>query len=76
MIYEYCALTCDHLPVNKPRYLMGVWYTWDLGLRMYVYWVSDMFECVDAGPPLAMEGNAMLFTTGGVINIDNKKWVI
>jgi queuine tRNA-ribosyltransferase len=24
MIYEFCGLCCEHLPENKPRYLMGV----------------------------------------------------
>jgi queuine tRNA-ribosyltransferase len=69
MIYEYCALSCEHLPYNKPRYLMGVGTPWDL-LECIALGV-DMFDCV---MPTRNGRNAMLFTTNGVINIDNKKW--
>ena len=69
MIYEYCALSCEHLPVHKPRYLMGVGTPWDL-LECISLGI-DMFDCV---MPTRNGRNAMLFTTGGVINIDNKKW--
>ena len=68
-MYEICNLCCDHLPVNKPRYLMGVGTPWNIleciGLGI------DMFDCVI---PTRNGRNAMLFTTKGVINIDNKKW--
>lgn len=69
MMYEYCAFTCEHLPWNKPRYLMGVGTPWDL-LENISYGV-DMFDCV---MPTRNGRNAMLFTSKGVINIDNKKW--
>jgi len=69
MIYEYCAFCCDHLPEQKPRYLMGVGTPWDL-LECIALGV-DMFDCV---MPTRNGRNAMLFTTEGVINIDNKKW--
>jgi queuine tRNA-ribosyltransferase len=69
MIYEFCELCCDHLPVDKPRYLMGVGTPWDL-LECISLGV-DMFDCV---MPTRNGRNAMLFTTNGVINIDNKKW--
>jgi queuine tRNA-ribosyltransferase len=69
MIYEYCGLTCGFLPENKPRYLMGVGTPWDL-LECIALGV-DMFDCV---MPTRNGRNAMLFTTEGVINIDNKKW--
>lgn len=69
MIYEYCGLCCEHLPVQKPRYLMGVGTPWDL-LECISLGV-DMFDCV---MPTRNGRNAMLFTTNGVINIDNKKW--
>ncbi|WP_336515845.1 tRNA guanosine(34) transglycosylase Tgt [Pollutibacter soli] len=69
MIYEFCALSCEHLPVNKPRYLMGVGTPWDL-LECISLGI-DMFDCV---MPTRNGRNAMLFTTEGVINIDNKKW--
>jgi queuine tRNA-ribosyltransferase len=69
MIYEFCAISCGHLPEQKPRYLMGVGTPWDL-LECISAGV-DMFDCV---MPTRNGRNAMLFTTNGVINIDNKKW--
>jgi queuine tRNA-ribosyltransferase len=68
-MYEICALCCDHLPQDKPRYLMGVGTPWNIleAISMGV----DMFDCV---MPTRNGRNAMLFTTRGVINIDNKKW--
>jgi queuine tRNA-ribosyltransferase len=69
MIYEYCALSCEYLPQEKPRYLMGVGSPWDL-LECIALGV-DMFDCV---MPTRNGRNAMLFTSKGVINIDNKKW--
>jgi queuine tRNA-ribosyltransferase len=68
-LYEICALCCEILPVDKPRYLMGVGTPWNIleciGLGV------DMFDCV---MPTRNGRNAMLFTSKGVINIDNKKW--
>jgi queuine tRNA-ribosyltransferase len=69
MIYEFCGLCCENLPVQKPRYLMGVGTPWDI-LECIALGV-DMFDCV---MPTRNGRNAMLFTTQGVINIDNKKW--
>jgi queuine tRNA-ribosyltransferase len=69
MMYEFTALCCDHLPVNKPRYLMGVGTPWNI-LECISLGI-DMFDCV---MPTRNGRNAMLFTTKGVINIDNKKW--
>ncbi len=68
-MYEICALCCDHLPLEKPRYLMGVGTPWNIleAIEMGV----DMFDCV---MPTRNGRNAMLFTANGVINIDNKKW--
>ena len=68
-MYEICELCCDNLPVNKPRYLMGVGTPWNI-LECISLGV-DMFDCV---MPTRNGRNAMLFTTNGVINIDNKKW--
>jgi queuine tRNA-ribosyltransferase len=68
-MYEFTALCCENLPVNKPRYLMGVGTPWnileaiDLGV--------DMFDCV---MPTRNGRNGMIFTSQGVINIKNKKW--
>lgn len=68
-LYELTELCCDLLPKEKPRYLMGVGTPWNIleciGLGV------DMFDCV---MPTRNGRNAMLFTSKGVINIDNKKW--
>jgi queuine tRNA-ribosyltransferase len=69
MIYEYCGMCCSWLPEQKPRYLMGVGTPWDI-LESIDLGV-DMFDCV---MPTRNGRNAMLFTTEGVVNIDNKKW--
>jgi queuine tRNA-ribosyltransferase len=68
-MYEICALCCDHLPTDKPRYLMGVGTPWNIleAIGMGI----DMFDCV---MPTRNGRNAMLFTSKGIINIDNKKW--
>ena len=68
-MYEICELCCDNLPQNKPRYLMGVGTPWNL-LECISLGI-DMFDCV---MPTRNGRNAMLFTSKGVINIDNKKW--
>jgi queuine tRNA-ribosyltransferase len=68
-LYAMTALCCENLPPDKPRYLMGVGTPWNLleciGLGI------DMFDCV---MPTRNGRNGMLFTSRGVINIDNKKW--
>lgn len=68
-MYDICAACCESLPVHRPRYLMGVGTPWNIleciGLGI------DMFDCV---LPTRNGRNAMLFTSRGVINIDNKKW--
>ncbi len=69
MMYEFTALCCEHLPANKPRYLMGVGTPWNI-LECIALGI-DMFDCV---MPTRNGRNAMLFTSKGVINIDNKKW--
>ena len=69
VMYEICDWCCDHLPDNKPRYLMGVGTPWNM--LECISMGIDMFDCV---MPTRNGRNAMLFTTKGVINIDNKKW--
>ena len=69
VMYEICDWCCDHLPANRPRYLMGVGTPWNI-LECIGMGV-DMFDCV---MPTRNGRNAMLFTSQGVINIDNKKW--
>ncbi len=68
-MYEICALCCDHLPQDKPRYLMGVGTPWNI--LECISMGIDMFDCV---MPTRNGRNAMLFTSKGIINIDNKKW--
>lgn len=69
MMYEFAALCCENLPIEKPRYLMGVGTPWDIleGIALGI----DMFDCV---MPTRNGRNGMIFTTKGVINIKNKKW--
>ena len=69
MMYDLCGLCCDNLPAHKPRYLMGVGTPWNI-LECIALGV-DMFDCV---MPTRNGRNAMLFTSKGIINIDNKKW--
>jgi queuine tRNA-ribosyltransferase len=69
VMYEICQLCCEYLPTNKPRYLMGVGTPWNI-LECIALGI-DMFDCV---MPTRNGRNAMLFTTKGIINIDNKKW--
>jgi queuine tRNA-ribosyltransferase len=68
-MYEICDYCCDHLPKDRPRYLMGVGTPWNI-LECIGSGI-DMFDCV---MPTRNGRNAMLFTTKGIINIDNKKW--
>jgi queuine tRNA-ribosyltransferase len=68
-MYEIAALCCEHLPADKPRYLMGVGTPWNI-LENIALGV-DMFDCV---MPTRNGRNAQLFTSRGIINIDNKKW--
>jgi queuine tRNA-ribosyltransferase len=69
VMYDITALCCENLPVNKPRYLMGVGTPWNI-LECISLGI-DMFDCV---MPTRNGRNGMLFTTQGVINIKNKKW--
>jgi queuine tRNA-ribosyltransferase len=69
VMYEICNFCCENLPVHKPRYLMGVGTPWNI--LQCIGMGIDMFDCV---MPTRNGRNAMLFTSEGVINIDNKKW--
>ncbi|HET9278410.1 MAG TPA: tRNA guanosine(34) transglycosylase Tgt [Flavitalea sp.] len=69
LMYEICGLCCEQLPTAKPRYLMGVGTPWNI-LECIALGI-DMFDCV---MPTRNGRNAMLFTSKGIINIDNKKW--
>src|SRR5699024_12126337 len=69
LMYEMTDIACNILPEDKPRYLMGVGYPWDI-LESIALGI-DMFDCV---VPTRNGRNGMLFTTDGIINIKNKKW--
>ncbi|MBC8320682.1 MAG: tRNA guanosine(34) transglycosylase Tgt [Bacteroidetes bacterium] len=69
MMYEITELVCNILPIDKPRYLMGVGTPANIleGISLGV----DMFDCV---MPTRNGRNGMLFTKNGIINIRNEKW--
>lgn len=69
VMYDMIDLVNDILPLNKPRYLMGVGTPWNIleGIERGV----DMFDCV---MPTRNGRNGMMFTWQGIINIKNKKW--
>ena len=69
LMYEMCNEVCSILPVEKPRYLMGVGTPSNI-LENIALGV-DMFDCV---MPTRNARNGMLFTKNGKINIKNKKW--
>tara|TARA_B100000579_G_C22819308_1_gene849670 strand:+ start:723 stop:1853 length:1131 start_codon:yes stop_codon:yes gene_type:complete len=69
LMYRHTEEVCSILPVDKPRYLMGVGTPSNL-LESIALGV-DMFDCV---MPSRNARNGMLFTTEGIINIKNKKW--
>ncbi len=68
-MYAMTEEVCNILPVDKPRYLMGVGTPQNL-LENIALGV-DMFDCV---MPTRNGRNGMLFTENGTINIKNKKW--
>jgi queuine tRNA-ribosyltransferase len=69
LMQKMAYFTAPHLPVNKPRYLMGVGRPEDLveGVRAGI----DMFDCV---MPTRNARNGQLFTSQGKINIKNAKY--
>lgn len=68
-MYEMTQLVCDILPVDKPRYLMGV--GTPVNILENIALGVDMFDCV---MPTRNARNGMLFTKNGIINIRNEKW--
>ncbi|MDD4150814.1 MAG: tRNA guanosine(34) transglycosylase Tgt, partial [Bacteroidales bacterium] len=69
VMYDMIDVVNDILPLDKPRYLMGVGTPANLleGISRGI----DMFDCV---MPTRNARNGMLFTEDGTINIKNKKW--
>ncbi len=69
LMYEMTEWTCQFLPQEKPRYLMGVGTPANI-LECIALGV-DMFDCV---MPTRNARHGLLFTQEGIINIKNKKW--
>lgn len=69
LMYEMTDLSTDILPVDKPRYLMGV--GTPSNLLHAVALGIDMFDCV---MPTRNARNGMIFTRNGTINLRNAKW--
>jgi len=68
-MYEMSSLVCEHLPTEKPRYLMGVGTPENL-LENIALGI-DMFDCV---LPTRNARHGMLYTRQGIMNIKNAKW--
>ncbi|MCX7987597.1 MAG: tRNA guanosine(34) transglycosylase Tgt [Bacteroidales bacterium] len=69
LMYEMIEIVNSILPVNKPRYLMGVGTPANI-LEAIALGV-DMFDCV---LPTRNGRNGMLFTPYGIMNMRNEKW--
>jgi queuine tRNA-ribosyltransferase len=68
-MYEMVEVVNEILPVDKPRYLMGV--GTPVNILEAVSRGVDMFDCV---MPTRNGRNGQLFTREGIINIKNEKW--
>ncbi len=68
-MYEMLEIVNNILPLEKPRYLMGV--GTPVNILEGIALGTDMFDCV---MPTRNARNGMLFTSEGIINIKNKKW--
>lgn len=68
-MYEMVDIVTDILPVDRPRYLMGV--GTPVNILESVALGVDMFDCV---MPTRNGRNGMLFTRRGILNMRNNKW--
>ncbi|MBH75627.1 MAG: tRNA guanosine(34) transglycosylase Tgt [Flavobacteriales bacterium] len=68
-MYSMTKIATDILPINKPRYLMGV--GTPINLLECISLGVDMFDCV---LPTRNARNGLIYTMNGSINIKNKKW--
>ena len=68
-MYAMTEVVCNILPVDKPRYLMGV--GTPINILENIALGIDMFDCV---MPTRNARNGMLFTAHGTMNIKNLKW--
>jgi queuine tRNA-ribosyltransferase len=69
LMYEMVGCTTPHLPIDRPRYLMGVGTPSDL-VEAVARGV-DMFDCV---LPTRNARNGQLFTSEGRLNIKNARY--
>lgn len=69
LMYEMTDLNTDHLPDDRPRYLMGVGTPGNL-LQAVARGV-DIFDCVI---PTRNARNGQVFTREGIINMRNAQW--
>ena len=69
VMYEMIEVVNAILPLDRPRYLMGV--GTPTNLLEAISRGVDMFDCV---MPTRNGRNAMLFTSQGVMNMRNRKW--
>ncbi|MFO7575625.1 MAG: tRNA guanosine(34) transglycosylase Tgt [Bacteroidales bacterium] len=70
IMYEMIEVVNEILPEAKPRYLMGV--GTPVNILEAIERGIDMFDCV---MPTRNGRNGMLFTTEGIINIRNRRWM-
>ena len=69
VMYEMIEVVNEILPVDKPRYLMGV--GTPVNILEAIDRGVDMFDCV---MPTRNGRNGMIFTSQGIVNIRNEKW--
>ena len=69
-MYAMIEVVNEVLPDDKPRYLMGV--GTPVNILEAISLGIDMFDCV---MPTRNGRNGMLFTSEGIINIKNRKWM-
>jgi queuine tRNA-ribosyltransferase len=68
-LYKMTDLVCSILPSSGARYLMGVGTPADL--LQCISLGIDMFDCV---LPTRNARHGLIYTSGGLVNIKNKKW--
>jgi queuine tRNA-ribosyltransferase len=69
-MYRTIEVVNEILPLDKPRYLMGV--GTPVNILESIERGIDMFDCV---MPTRNGRNGMLFTSEGIINIKNRQWM-
>lgn len=69
VMYNMIEVVNEILPVDKPRYLMGV--GTPANILEAIDRGVDMMDCV---MPTRNGRNGMLFTSNGIMNMRNKKW--